>query len=188
MVIKAYKDCRVVDCGEDVLKNRNNVIIYKQDDSYIIRKNNVYTIVDYNDMLYSVYIRDRYNHDIYFVNTDDEEVESISLTGKEKREYVLPIYEIETNPFYEDEKYNVFVKMKTNENIVDIDYSVLGKNGEEESFNVKMNHVYDVELTYEEGDIVNTEYLNKIKPQLEDKFKTYIELKKINSKEKIYSI
>lgn len=189
MIIKSYKEGKVENHNnENILKDRNNIVIYKQDDNYIIRKDNIFNVDDYRDMMYRVYVSNRKNNNIYFVNMDDELVEYISEEGRKKREYVLPIHEIETNPFYEDFENTIAVKMSTNENVVDIEYSVITSTGEEESFTVKMDYIYDVELSYKDGNVVNTRYIDSIKEQLEDKFDTRIKLNNQTEKEKVYSM
>ena len=189
MIIKSFENGKVEKHNNgDILKDRNNIVIYKEEDNYIIKKDNIFTIADYKEMMYKVFVSNRKNNNIYYVDIDDELVEYISLVGKEKRDYVLPINEIETNPFYEDKDNTIAVKMNTNENIVDIDYSVISPTGEEESFNVKMDTIYDVELSYTDGEIVNSDYIESIKEQLEDKFNTRINLNNKSLKEKVLSM
>jgi hypothetical protein len=186
-MIKSFENGNIKEHNnKEIINDRNNIIIYKEDDNYIVKKNNIVTIGDYKELMYKVFINNRNNNNIYYVNVEDEDIKNIALDGERRRNYVLPIEEIETDPFYNDGKNNIAIKLNNNEYIFDIEYSVIDRKGYEERFSVKMNYIYDVELSYTEGDLVNTEYVNEIKSLLEDKFKTNIILNNENNKEKVY--
>ena len=190
MLVKSYENGKVEEYdGKVAFNNRENFVIFKENESYIVRKENVLTICDYRDMMYRVYISNRVDNNIYFAGFSNEEVERISTEGMKKRAYKLPIDEIVNHPGYVDEDHRVRAKLFKDEYVVDLDYTVVDKaSGESETFTVQMDHIYDVTLKYTAGKIVNSEYINGVVGQLEDKFKTKINVQSVKEEQRVLVI
>lgn len=189
MLIKTFENGKVESRDSlNVLGEKDSIVIYKESESYIVRKENILTIYDYRDMMYNVYLKNRNNNNIFFVNFSDEEVESVSTEGATKREYKLPVGEIFDNPQYKDDDHTISTNFHRNGFVVDVDYTVSDRSGAHETFKVTMDYIYDVTVTYTDGKIINPQYMEGVVSQLEDKYKTKIVVQKAKELERVYAI
>ena len=161
---------------KDCLDIKDGILLFKDDNVFIAKEESRLEALDYEDVIYKLYIRNKKNKRIYFVGMDEEEVAKMEMTGRVKKAYTFDFSLIKSAPKYVDEDRKVKSEYIMDENLLDIKYTVKEGN-HSESFNLKMNIIFDASLEYHEGEILNEEYMDGVRKQLEERVKTHITLK-----------
>ena len=169
--IKEYK--------KDSLDITDGIILFKDEDTYIAKEDNRLEALDYEDVIYKLYIRNKTNKRIYFVGMDEEEVAKMEMNGRIKKAYKLDLSLIKSAPKIEDEAHKIKSEYIIDENLIDIRYTVRDENSKE-SFNLKMNIIYDTSIEFKKGEILTEEYMENVRKQLEERVKTHITIKEFS--------
>ncbi len=168
------EDIDIRDIEEEAKKG---IILYKDsEDLYIAREDNKLEGLSYEEVIYKLYMRNKTNKRIYFVGFEPEEVGKIEMVGRQKKNTRLDLSLLKSAPKFVDPNRPVKSEYVLDDNIIDIKYTV-GEDENQESFNLKLNLIFDASLEYTEGEILTEEYMEEAKKQIAERVKSNITIR-----------